>query len=140
MQGFFGVPGSGGSGYFVKLIDTCGWIEWLTNGVLNEAYQPFFEQPDKIIVPTAVQFELYKWILRNSDIQRALEVVGLTEQCQVIPLSTAIALSAADYSVKHQLSFADAIIYATARFHHAELVTSDAHFKALPSVTLFKKN
>jgi hypothetical protein len=31
---------------------------------------------------------------------------------------------------------ADAIIYATARAHQAELVTSDVHFTGLPGVTI----
>jgi predicted nucleic acid-binding protein len=31
---------------------------------------------------------------------------------------------------------ADAIIYATAQAHQAELITSDAHFSRLPGVTL----
>jgi predicted nucleic acid-binding protein len=31
---------------------------------------------------------------------------------------------------------ADALIYATAQAHQAELITSDAHFSGLPGVTL----
>ena len=31
---------------------------------------------------------------------------------------------------------ADAMIYATARYHGVELVTSDTHFSGLPGVTL----
>jgi len=73
------------------------------------------------------------------DIQLALEAIALTEQARVIPLSTSLALSAADFSAELKLSFADAIIYATARFYHAKLVTSDNHFKDLPAVTCFAK-
>ncbi|MCZ6828416.1 MAG: type II toxin-antitoxin system VapC family toxin [Gammaproteobacteria bacterium] len=72
--------------------------------------------------------------------QRALEAVALTEQALVVPLSTSIALLAADLSMAHQLSFADAIIYATAQFHHAELITSNSHFERLRGVTFFKKD
>ncbi|VAX07649.1 hypothetical protein MNBD_GAMMA26-1393 [hydrothermal vent metagenome] len=116
------------------LVDTCGWIEWLTNGALSDKYEPYFKQVESIIVPTSVQFELYKWVVRKKGTQQALESVALTEQAKVIPLSTPIALFAADLSAMHKLSFADAIIYATARFHEAELVTSDNHFKGLPEV------
>jgi predicted nucleic acid-binding protein len=45
----------------------------------------------------------------------------------------------ADFSAELKLSFADAIISATARFHQVELVTSDNHFKDLPAVTCFAK-
>ena len=121
------------------LVDTCGWIEWLTNGVLSSQYEPYFNQVDSMLVPTSLQFELYKWVTRKKGIQPALEAIALTEQARVIPLSTAIALAAADISAEHKLSFADSIIYATAQFHQAELMTSDNHFKGLPDVGYFEK-
>ena len=37
------------------------------------------------------------------------------------------------------LAFADAVIYASARKHKVELVTSDDHFEGLPDVTYFQK-
>ena len=80
------------------LVDTCGWIEWLTNGVLSSQYEPYFNQVDSMLVPTSLQFELYKWVTRKKGIQPALEAIALTEQARVIPLSTAIALAAADIS------------------------------------------
>ncbi|MCI5217779.1 MAG: type II toxin-antitoxin system VapC family toxin [Candidatus Electrothrix sp. LOE2] len=121
------------------LIDTCGWIEWLTDGQLSEEYQPYFSRIESIIVPTCVQFELYKWVVRKRNIPVALEAVALTEQAAVVPLSTAIALSAADFSAEYSLSFADSIIYATARFHRVQLITSDNHFQELPDVKFFRK-
>jgi len=60
-----------------------------------------------VVVPTSLQFELYKWAKRERGEIQALEAVALTEQGMVIPLSTLLALM-------HRLSFADAIIYATA--------------------------
>ena len=121
------------------LVDICGWIEWLTDGILADRYEYCFEDVSQIIAPTSVQFELYKWVSRKEGEQRALEAVALTEQALVIPLSTSIALLAADLSMAHELSFADAIIYATARFHHAELITSDSHFEGLQGVTFLRK-
>jgi predicted nucleic acid-binding protein len=123
----------------MALIDTCGWIEWLTNGTLCDKYEPYFRRINTIIVPTSIQYELYKWVARHNGIQLALEAIALTEQAKIIPLSTPLAFSAADFSAELKLSFADAIIYATARFHQVELVTSDNHFKDLPAVTSFTK-
>jgi predicted nucleic acid-binding protein len=91
------------------LIDTCGWIEWLTDGQLCAQFEPYFGQIKSVIVPTSVQYELYKWTARKRDIQTALEAVAMTEQGRVAPLSTAIALLAADLSTEYALSFADAI-------------------------------
>jgi len=86
------------------LVDTCGWIEWLTNGMLSDQYEIYFEQIDSMIVPTSVQFELYKWVVRKKNVQQGLEVVALTEQARVIPLTTPIALLAADFSLEYRLS------------------------------------
>ncbi|WPD23112.1 MAG: type II toxin-antitoxin system VapC family toxin [Candidatus Electrothrix scaldis] len=121
------------------LIDTCGWIEWLTDGPLCAQFEPYFSPIESVIVPTSVQYELYKWTARKRNLQTALEAAAITEQGSVVPLSTAIALSAADLSAEYSLSFADSIIYATSRFHEALLVTSDAHFKGLPGVKFFRK-
>jgi len=121
------------------LIDTCGWIEWLTAGSLAKKYEPFLSEIETVLVPTSVQFELYKWVKRKHNMQKALEVIALTEQATVMPLTTGIALSAADFATQYKLSFADAIIYATAQFHDAELITSDDHFENLPDVTFFRK-
>ena len=42
------------------LVDTCGWIEWLTDGALADEYAPYLDDPKGLIVPTVLQFELYK--------------------------------------------------------------------------------
>jgi predicted nucleic acid-binding protein len=121
------------------LVDTCGWIEWLTDGPLAERFRPYFADPASLLVPTCLQFELYKWAKRERGEPVGLEAVALTEQGQVQPLTTAIALHAADLALQHRLSFADALIYATASQHQAELVTSDDHFVGLPGVVYFEK-
>ncbi len=121
------------------VVDTCGWIEWLTEGQLIEAYAPYFSHIEEIIIPTLVQFELYKWVCREASETRALEVIGLTEQGRVSPLSTSIALLAADLAAAHKLSFGNAIIYATARHSGEILVTSDNHLEGLDGVEYFFK-
>jgi predicted nucleic acid-binding protein len=108
-------------------------------GTLCNKYESYFNRINAMIVPTSIQYELYKWVARHNGIQMALEAIALTEQAKVIPLSTSLALSAADFSAELKLSFADAIIYATARLYQVELVTSDDHFKDLPAVNYFAK-
>ena len=121
------------------LVDTCGWIEWLTSGSLAKRYEPLLGQTQELLVPTLVQFELYKWVCRERDEPTALEIIGVTEQGRVIPLDTSLALHAADLAAAHKLAMADAIIYATARQHGAELATSDSHFQKLSGVNFFGK-
>lgn len=122
------------------LVDTCGWIEWLTDGVLADSFAPYLKDPAELLVPTVVQYELYKWVKRESDENMALETIALAEDSLVVPLSNEIALLAADLTLTQKLAFADAVIYASARKHEVELVTSDNHFEGLPGVTYLQKN
>jgi predicted nucleic acid-binding protein len=121
------------------VVDTCGWIEWLTDGSLAERFQPWLADMDRLLVPTSVQFELYKWVKRERGETAALEVIALTEQARVVALDSSIALLAADLALEHRLSFADAIIYASARQHAATLITADDHFEGLLGVTFYDK-
>jgi predicted nucleic acid-binding protein len=47
---------------------------------------------------------------------------------------------AVDYPERHSLAMADAIIYATAMKHGADLLTCDAHFASLPDVVYFARS
>ena len=121
------------------LVDTCGWIEWLTEGALVNSFAAYMKDPAELLVPTTVQYELYKWVKRESDENKALDTIALADDSLVVPLSTDIALVAADLTLSHKLAFADAVIYASARKYNVELVTSDDHFEGLTGVTYFPK-
>ena|SRR3990167_3706922 len=121
------------------LVDTCGWIEWLTNGKLANVFEPYLKELSELVIPTLVQYELYKWICREKDSVLGLEVMGMTENGCVIPLDTSLALYAADLSKEYRLAMADAIVYATSKNTSVILVTSDKHFKELPNVKFFEK-
>lgn len=121
------------------LVDTCGWIEWLTDGPLADDFGPYLRSAEGLLVPTCLQFELYKWVKRERGEPLALEAMALTDEAEVAPLTTAIALAAADWALEYRLSFADALIYATARQYGVPLVTSDDHFQGLPEVEYLDK-
>jgi predicted nucleic acid-binding protein len=121
------------------LVDTCGWIEWLINGKMVAHFEPYLKNVSQLIVPTLVQYELYKWICREKNQDIALEIIGVTEKATIVPLDTHLALFAADVAKQYQLAMADAIIYATAQKYDIELITSDDHFLKLPQVKFFSK-
>ena len=123
----------------MTLVDTCGWIEWLTEGLLANSFAQYMQDPAELLVPSTVQYELYKWVKRESDENTALDIIALSNDSLVVPLSCDLALMAADLSLLHKLAFADAVIYASARKYDVELVTSDDHFEGLPGVTYFLK-
>jgi predicted nucleic acid-binding protein len=121
------------------VVDTCGWIEWFTNGPLANQYQPYLQDLTSLVIPTVIQFELYKWTRRNRGEKEATKAVGLTGHGKVIPLETPLALYAGDLALEHKLSVADAVIYACARQANVPLVSSDDHFENLPGVIYFSK-
>jgi predicted nucleic acid-binding protein len=118
----------------MRLVDTSAWIEYLTGSVLGAALAS--ELPDRTqwLVPTMVQLELAKWLTREAGEDKADRVIAFTETCIVADLDTTIALSAAELSVKHRLATSDAIIYATALVHGADVLTCDRHFEDLAGV------
>jgi len=123
----------------MRLVDTSAWIEWLTGSPLG--LKLAVELPDRAqwVVPTIVQLELARWLTREVGEDRADRVIAFTETCVVADLDTAAALSAAEICSKHKLATADAIVYATALAHGADLLTCDRHFEGLPGVRLVPK-
>ncbi len=122
------------------VLDTSAWIEWLVGSAVGKKLGKRFPDKTQCIVPTIVQLELSKWLVRELDEARADQVIAYTQKCVVVPLDTTIALLAADLHREHKLATADAIVYATARHASAELLTCDAHFEHLPGVVLFPKS
>ena len=123
----------------MRTVDTSAWIEWLAGSPLGKKLGSELPHKAQCIVPTIVQLELAKWLLREAHEDHADQVIAYTQKCVVVPLDTTIALLAADMHRLHKLATADAIVYATARQQGAELLTCDDHFKGLPGVLLFSK-
>lgn len=123
----------------LRVVDTSAWIEWLVGSAVGKKLAKEFPEKSLCIVPTIVQLELSKWLWRELGEAQADQVIAYTMKCRVEPLDTATALLAADLHRQHKLATADAIVYATAVKHSAELLTCDAHFKGLPGVALSPK-
>ena len=123
----------------LRVVDTSAWIEWLAGSALGKKLGKEIPEKARCIVPTIVQLELSKWLVRELGEDQADLVIAYTQKCVVVPLDTAIALMAADLHRAHKLATADAIVYATARQQGADLLTCDRHFEGLSDVALFAK-
>lgn len=122
-----------------RVVDTSAWIEWLTASALGQKLGKQFPDKAQCIVPTIVQLELSKWLVREVGEEAADQVIAFTQKCVVVPLDTPIALLAADLHRQHKLATAHAIVYATAKHMGADLLTCDTHFEGLADVRLFPK-
>ncbi|MBC8130870.1 MAG: type II toxin-antitoxin system VapC family toxin [Rhizobiaceae bacterium] len=118
----------------MRVVDTSAWIEWLAGKPAGNVVRPLLPSVDDWLVPTIVQLELSKWLMRTVSRQMADQIILFSNQCLVVPLDTAIALRASEYCRAHKLATADAIVYATAVQHGADILTCDSHFSALPDV------
>jgi toxin FitB len=123
----------------VIVVDSSGWLEFLTDGPLADVYAGRLRQPASVITPTIILYEVYKHAKRLRGEEGALDGVAAMQKTRIVPLNDELALIAADLSIEHKLPMADAIILATARLYEAEVVTSDADFEGVPGVTYIPK-
>jgi predicted nucleic acid-binding protein len=124
----------------MRIVDSSAWIEWLLASPTGHTVRRSLPKRDQWLVPTIIQLELAKWAYRILDHKKADSVIAFSKKCTIVPLDTDLALAAAALCREHKLATADAIVYATALAHGAELLTCDAHFKGLAGVVLVEKS
>lgn len=123
----------------MRVVDTSAWIEWLSGTALGKTLSPAMPPRAELMVPTIVQLELSKWLTREAGQTEADRVIAYTQKCVVVALGTPIALRAAGLHRQYKLATADAVVYATALEHGANLLTCDSHFDGLRDVLLVPK-
>jgi len=124
----------------LKLIDSYGWIEYFSDGPLAKKYAAYIEDVNEnnTVTPTVVVYEVYKRLKKEKGEQVALEAYAQITRSKLVPLDDALALTAADTSLKMGLAMADAIVFTTAKTYSADLLTSDRDFKGLDGVRLIE--
>ncbi len=123
----------------MNLVDSCGWLEYFSDGGNADFFAPAIEDTKQLLVPSLCLFEVFKRILQQRGENDALRAVALMRQAQVVGLDDTLALTAARVSFDLKLALADSIILTTARQHSAILWTQDAHFEGLPGVRFVRK-
>ncbi len=122
------------------VVDTSAWIEFLIGTTAGRTVAQHLPDLPRRLVPTIVQLELAKWFTRENGHDAADQVIALTKVCTIIPLDAELALAAAEACHSHRLATADAIIFAAAQAHDAELLTCDSDFRELPGVVYVPKS
>ena len=120
------------------LVDSSGWIEYLAARPKADDFAPYIEGDETLVTNVIQVYEIYKVVRRDISEERAIESVSALRATRIEPLAESLALEAADISLEHGLAMADAIIFATAAKHEADIITADADFKGLPGVTLIR--
>ena len=118
------------------LVDSSGWLEYLTEDSKASAFAHYLEAEAAVLVPSLVLFEVCKHLAKHRGRDMADRFVSQALHRRVVPFDDTIALAAASLSLDHRLTTTDAIIYATARVFHAQLVTANTRFRGLPGVII----
>ena len=122
------------------IVDSCGWLEWFSDGKLAGEYEKYLTDRDNILIPAIILFEVYMVLKREAGEEKALLAAGYMKNSPVIPLDETLALAAADISLQENLAMADAIIVAAARANNCKIITSDSDLKDQPGVIYIPKN
>ncbi len=118
------------------VVDSSGWLEYMTDEAKANAFGHYLENEAAVIVPSLVIYEVYKQLAKHRGRVVADRFLSQALYRRVVPIDETIALAAANASLEHRLLGADAILYATARVCQAQLVTANTHFRGLPGVII----
>ncbi|MCK5341640.1 MAG: type II toxin-antitoxin system VapC family toxin [Desulfobulbaceae bacterium] len=121
------------------IVDSCGWLEWFTDGKLADKYKEYLAAPDNLLMPAIILYEVYKVLKREAGEEKALLAAGYMQNSPVVPLDDTLALAAADIALQEKLAMADAIIVAISRAHNCRIITSDADLKNQVNVEYIPK-
>jgi toxin FitB len=121
------------------IVDSCGWLEWFTDGELANKYRQYLADRENLLMPAIILYEVYKILKREVNEEKALLAVGYMKNSPVIPLDETLALSAADIALQESLGMADAIIVATSRLYNCTIISSDSDLKNQPNVSFIQK-
>ena len=77
------------------IVDSCGWLEWFTDGQLADKYKQYLAAPENILMPAIILYEVYKVLKREVGEEKALLAAGYMKNSPVIPFDDTLALAAA---------------------------------------------
>ncbi|GHV52196.1 hypothetical protein FACS1894216_07900 [Synergistales bacterium] len=123
----------------VNLVDSCGWLEYFSDGVNADFFAPAVEDTENLTVPIICISEVFKVLLRECNEDIAFVAVSAMSHGKLIGIDMNLAIEAAKLGLSYHLPLADSIIYATARMENALLWTQDKHFEKLSGVNFTEK-
>jgi predicted nucleic acid-binding protein len=123
----------------MNVVDSSGWLEYLTEGPNADFFAPVLERVSDLVVPTLSLYEVFKIVLQQRGEGDALQAAAVMMQGQVVDLDITLALSAAKVSAERKLPMADSVMLATAQAYGATLWTQDADFEGIEGVQYIAK-
>ncbi|MEA2116391.1 MAG: type II toxin-antitoxin system VapC family toxin [Thermodesulfobacteriota bacterium] len=103
----------------MNVVDSCGWLEYFSDGPNAEKFVEPIQDIADLIVPTLSMFEVFKVALREKGEDAALQAIAIMKQGREVDLNSNLAIQSAKLSFDMKMPMADAIILATARYYQA---------------------
>lgn len=118
----------------MNVVDSCGWIEYFTDGPNARFFAAPLDDVDKLLIPAITVFEVYKYVLTRLGEEAAQAAVSQMGHGMMLDLDARGAIAAAIVSDTEGLAMADAIVLSEARRVGATLWTQDADFEGMDGV------
>ena len=117
----------------IKCLDSSVWLSYFLEE--NIESKKIIDGDDIIIISTLSLFEIKKRILMmKKDPLSALQF--MKQRSKIVAPGQIIAEKAAEISADNKLGAIDSLIYATAIFSNAKLITGDNDFRGLENVKI----
>lgn len=84
----------------MNVVDSSGWLEYLSNGPNARYFAEPLLRTDKLIVPIISVYEVFKRTLRERGAVYAFEVAGFMYCGEVVPLNGILAIEGVKYITK----------------------------------------
>ena len=123
----------------MNVVDSSGWIEYFADGPNADFFEPVITQTSKLVVPSFVVHEVFRWVLQQKGEDEALLCIALMTLGKVVDLTMTIAVNAAELSTRLKIPSADSLVLTTALTHNATLWTQDPDFEGLPGVRYIER-
>ena len=123
----------------LNVVDASGWIEFFTAGPNGPRFRQVIAKQERLVVPTIALYEVCKVLARKLAPALVATCLDVMRLGQVVDLTDARAVAAAQASREHGLALADAAMYSIAQEHGATFWTQDADCDGLPGVQYFAK-
>ncbi len=122
-----------------NVVDSSGWIEYLQDSQRADLFAKAIEDRDRLLVPTIALFEVHKVLSRRLPERLVDACLDVMRMGQVVDLTDARAIAAAQASRAHGLALADAAMYSIAQEHGATFWTQEVDYEGLPGVRYLPK-
>ncbi len=123
----------------MKLLDSSIWLAHIVEA--HPRAIALIESEEVLLCSLLSLFEirkkLKKDIFSDNKIQQILEFIK--QRATIVNLTEEIVVKAADFSLEHNLSALDSLLYASAIYLNASFITADNDFRGLNNVEIISK-